>query len=81
MDYIPKAPPEIQWTDPDITVRYEMDKLNFDLKISNGDFQFIPGDISLEIEQMPDVRIEYVGGPIYVPPSADPNYKGVDVMA
>lgn len=81
MDFIPKAPPEIQWTDPDITVRYEMDKLNFDLKISNGDFQFIPGDISLEIEQMPDVRIEYVGGPIYVPPSADPNYKGVDVMA
>lgn len=81
MDFIPKAGPNIQWTDPDITVRYEMDKLNFDLKISNGDFQFIPGDISLEITQMPDVNIEYIGGPIYVPPSSDPNYEGIDVMA
>lgn len=81
MGFIPKAGPNIQWTDPDITVRYEMDKLNFDLKISNGDFQFIPGDISLEITQMPDVNIEYIGGPIYVPPSSDPDYEGIDVMA
>ncbi len=81
MGFIPKAGPNIQWSDPDITVRYEMDKLNFDWRISQGDFQFIPGDISLEITQMPDVRIQYIGGPIYVPPSSDPNYEGIDVMA
>lgn len=81
MGFIPKAGPDIQWTEPDITMQYEMDKLNFNLKIANGDFQFIPGDISLDITQMPDVRIEYIGGPMYVPPSADPSYKAVDVMA
>ena len=81
MDFIPKAGPDIQWTEPDITMQYEMDKLNFDLKIANGDFQFIPGDVTLNITQMPDVRIEYIGGPMYVPPSADPNYQAVDVMA
>ena len=29
--------------------------------------------------QRPDVVIKYVGGPIYVPPSSDPNYVPVDV--
>ena len=31
--------------------------------------------------QRPDVVIKYVGGPIYVPPSSDPNYTPVDVEA
>ena len=56
-----------------------MDKLNFDLKVLNGNYEFIPGNIEMSITQHPDVLIEYVGGPIYVPPSADPNY--VDVRA
>jgi len=30
---------------------------------------------------MPDVIIKYVGGPLYVPPSADPDYQPVDVQA
>lgn len=81
MGFIPSARPNIQWTEPDITMRYEMDKLNFNLKIDKGDFQFIPGDVTLEINQMPDVNIEYIGGPMYVPPSADPSHQGVDVKA
>ncbi len=65
----------------DLTIRYQMDKMNFDMKVANGNFEFIPGNISLEITQYPEVQIEYVGGPIYVPPSADPNYESVDVRA
>lgn len=29
--------------------------------------------------QRPDVIIKYVGGPLYVPPSADPDYEPVDI--
>lgn len=65
----------------DLTIRYQMDKMNFDMKVANGNFEFIPGNIKLEITQYPEVQLEYVGGPIYVPPSADPNYEGVDVKA
>ena len=65
----------------DLTIRYQMDKMNFDMKVANGNFEFIPGTINVEITQYPDVQIEYVGGPIYVPPSADPNYESVDVKA
>ncbi|HEY5557150.1 hypothetical protein [Acetobacterium sp.] len=40
----------------------------------NQNFQFVPPDIELKITQRPKVIIKYVGGPIYAPASADPNY-------
>lgn len=81
MRFIPEAGPNIQWSEPNISSRYEMDRLRFNLKIDKGDFQYIPGDVTLEITQMPDVNIKYVGGPTYVPPSSDPNYEKIDVQA
>jgi len=81
MDFLPKGGVNIQWDEGDIEIRYEMDKMNFDWKIDKGEFKFTPGDIEITVEQQPDVVIKYVGGPIYVPPSADPNYKPVDVEA
>ncbi len=81
MGFIPKVGPNIQWNDPDISIHFQRDRLNFDLKLSKGDFNYTPGDFTLEITQMPDVRIEYVGGFTYVPRSSDPNYEGIDVMA
>ena len=67
--------------DGSMEIRYEMDKLNFDWKIDQGEFKFTPGDIEITVEQHPSVTIKYIGGPIYVPPSADPNYEPVDVKA
>lgn len=81
LGFTPSAPVEINYQAPDLTINYEMDKLNFDLKVANGNFEFIPGNIEMSITQHPDVLIEYVGGPIYVPPSADPNYVPLDVRA
>ena len=82
IDFIPKAGPDITWDPAEMNIRYEMDKLNFDWKISKGDFKFTPGDIEFTVTQRPEVIVKYVGGPIYVPPSADPNYEeSVDVKA
>jgi hypothetical protein len=72
--FTPTARPELNWSEPEITMEYELDKLNFDWKVMNGNFQFVPGNIEFSITQHPDVVIEYIGGPIYVPPSADPEY-------
>lgn len=74
IQFLPSAEPEFNWSAPEMTIEYQMDKLNFDWKVLNGDFEFIPGDIQVSVTQMPDVNIEYIGGPIYVPPSADPEY-------
>lgn len=74
IEFLPSSSPEFNWSKPEINIEYEMDKLNFEWKISNGDFEFIPGDIDISVTQMPDVRIEYTGGPIYFPASSDPEY-------
>ena len=79
LDFLPKVGPEITWDPGEMNIRYEMDKLNFDWRMGEGEFKFTPGDIELTVTQRPDVVIKYVGGPIYVPPSSDPNYVPVDV--
>ena len=79
LDFIPKTGPEIDWDPAELNIKYEMDKLTFDWKINQTGFEFVPGDIEFTVTQRPEVVIKYVGGPIYVPPSADPNYEPVDV--
>ncbi|MCI2106684.1 MAG: DUF6470 family protein [Intestinimonas sp.] len=81
IQFLPTQGPNISWDKGEISIRYEMDKLNFDWRAQNGDVQFIPGDIQISVTQQPDVIIKYVGGPLYVPPSADPDYQSVDVQA
>ena len=79
LDFLPKGGAEITWDPGELNVRYEMDKLNIDWRMGTGDFEFTPGDIEFTVTQRPDVVIKYIGGPIYVPPSSDPNYEPVDV--
>ena len=68
-------------SDAEMNIRFEMDKLNFDMRLSAQEFEFTPGDIEFTVSQRPEVIITYVGGPIYVPPSSDPDYEPVDVQA
>jgi len=81
LQFLPSVPPEITWDPGEMNIRYEMDKLNFDWRVNQPKFEFTPGDIELSVTQQPDVIIKYVGGPLYVPPSSDPNYEPVDVQA
>ena len=77
--FLPSAAPDISWDGGEMNIRYEMDKLNFDWRMNQMNFTFVPGDIEFTMTQRPDVVIKYVGGPLYVPPSSDPDYEPVDV--
>ena len=79
IQFLPDPGAEITWDPGEMSIRYEMDKLNIDWRMNEGSFEFTPGDIEFTVTQRPDVVIKYVGGPIYVPPSSDPNYEPVDV--
>ncbi len=81
MQFLPSTGPDISWEDAQLNIRYEMDKLNFDWRMNEGQFEFIPGNIEFSVTQQPDVIIKYIGGPVYVPPSSDPDYEAVDVKA
>lgn len=74
--FLPTVGAELNWDPGDMQIRFEMDKLNFDWRMNQTSFEFTPGDIQISVTQMPEVQIKYVGGPLYVPPSADPNYEG-----
>lgn len=81
IDFLPSAAPDISWEGGEKSIRYEMDKLNFDWRMDQMQFTFVPGDIEFTMKQRPDVIIKYVGGPLYVPPSSDPNHEPIDVQA
>ncbi|MCL2053906.1 MAG: DUF6470 family protein [Oscillospiraceae bacterium] len=71
-------------------VSFSNGKLSIDYNVDNGvdildilksKFEFIPGKIEVVVTQMPKLEIEYTGGPIYFPRSADPNYEPPLVLA
>ena len=76
MEFLPKE-------NADIT--FDAGKLNIEYQIGNQDFnwdihpesplEFIPGSVEFIVRDRPRVEIEYIGDPIYVPPSANPNYE------
>lgn len=81
IQFLPEVGPDISWTGGEMSIRYEMDKLNFDWRMNQMQFTFVPGDIEFKVTQQPDVVIKYIGGPLYVPPSAAPNYEPLDTKA
>ncbi len=81
LDFIPKGGVDLQWEGGEMQIRYEMDKLNFNWKTGGVGFEFVPGDIEISVVQRPEVIIKYVGEPMYVPPSANPNYQPINVEA
>ena len=66
----------------DPAFHFENMQINFDISnlhtdmpaIENLDTDFLPPDLELKVVEWPKVIIKYVGGPIYIPPSADPDY-------
>ena len=81
IQFLPTSDADLSWTGGEMSIHYEMDKLNFDWRMEQMKFTFVPGDIEFTMTQRPDVIIKYVGGSLYVPPSSDPNYEPVDVKA
>ncbi len=80
LDFLPKEGPDISWDGGKLSIHYQMDELNMDWDTTGlTNFEFIPGKIEFDVKQMPKVEIEYLGGPIYVPPSADPELKGQEI--
>ena len=52
----------------DFNIQYQTDRMNFDVRVAGGDIEYIPGSVDFTITQWPDVLIEYIGQPMYVPP-------------
>lgn len=76
MEFLPKEGADITFDGGKLSIDYQMGEQEFDWDImSQLPMEFIPGSVELIVRDRPRVEIEYTGGPIYFPASADPDYK------
>lgn len=74
-DHGPYTPPEITGQPGSVSFDYQMDSLTFDWNVNTKpQLEYIPPSIEYSVTQYPEVIIEYIGEPIYVPARANPNY-------
>lgn len=84
LGFTPSVPANISWDPQQLNMQYEMDKLSFDWRTNQlPQMQYTPASIEYQVKQFPKIEIEYIGKPIYVPPSASPDYvpPKLDVVA
>jgi len=75
IDFIPKAAAKPAYGFERMNINFDMSQLTGGLPTAdNIDTSFLPPDLELKVVEMPKVIIKYVGGPLYIPKSADPNY-------
>lgn len=81
LGFAPEVGPDISWDIGGISMNFKMDDLGFDWKIEKPAINFIPGSIEFVVTEYASVEINYIGTPIFVPPSANPDYKELDTFA
>lgn len=80
LGFAPGVGPDISWDIGGISMSFEMDKLDFDWNIERPQIEFIPGSIEVIVKEYPRIEVNYIGTPIYIPPSANPDYKEIDTF-
>lgn len=76
MEFLPKEGADITFDGGKLNIEYQMGSQEFDWDVHPDlPMEFIPGSVELIVRDRPRVEIEYVGDPIYVPPSSNPNYE------
>lgn len=74
--FLPNGGTEISWIPNDLQKQYHPAEFDVKYQMSKYEFEYTPASIEFTVTQYPEVRIEYLGTPSYVPPSADPSYSG-----
>lgn len=76
MEFLPKEGADITFDEGKLNIDYQLGSQDFDWDtMARMPMEFIPGSVELIVRDRPRVEIEYVGEPIYVPASANPNYE------
>lgn len=76
MEFLPKEGADVTFEAGKLNIEYQMGSQDIDWNIHpDSPLEFIPGSVEFIVHDRPRVEIEYIGDPIYVPPSANPNYE------
>lgn len=75
LGFIPPTPSKVSFDPHQLSMKYDIDKLSFDWRKNNRpNMEFTPASIEFKIKNYARLEIEYLGGPNYIPKSADPDY-------
>ncbi|WP_099205324.1 DUF6470 family protein [Scatolibacter rhodanostii] len=74
--FLPSAGVDITWKPNEMEMNYTPGETNYNWEIKSPEFQYIPGSVKMRITEYASVDVEYLGSPMYVPPSADPTLLG-----
>ncbi|MEL7623605.1 MAG: DUF6470 family protein [Clostridiales bacterium] len=72
--FLPSTGTEISWIPHQIEADYKEGSMQYDWQIMRNVMNYVPGKIRMTMIQRPAVEIEYTGSPMYIPPSASPDY-------
>ncbi len=72
---VPVSPVDIHYIPANLAMDYKAGEMQTDWNIGRARLDFTPGSFGLNFTQYASIDIEYVGGFMYVPPSADPNFE------
>ncbi len=72
--FLPSGGVEISWEPNELNVKFTPGDVEMEWDRPQMELTYVPGSIRLEILEFAKVEIEYLGSPIYIPKSADPNY-------
>jgi len=73
--FIPNPGTEISWIPSEFSIDFKQGDLKYDWQVMRDIMNYVPGSVRMTILQQPKVNIEYMGRPVYIPPSADPEYE------
>ncbi|MCI9405330.1 MAG: hypothetical protein HFK04_00220 [Oscillospiraceae bacterium] len=73
--FLPSAGTDISWQPQQLNLDYDPGSVNFDWEVMRNVMDYVPGKFQMHITQYPEVQIEYLGEPRYVPPSSSPTYE------
>ena len=73
--FLPSAGPDVSWMPHQVNTTHQEAGLDINWEEMRNSLNYVPGDVRISILQHPGIEIEYLGSPLYMPPSADPNYE------
>ncbi len=72
--FLPSTGTEISWLPHKIKTDYKEGSLDYNWQDAKNVMNYVPGSVRMNMIQYPSVEIKYTGRPMYIPPSADPEY-------
>ncbi len=73
--FLPSGGADISWQPHSLDIEVMPGEINYDWQTEGNVLNYVPGSVRLKMLQYPSVNIQYMGGPMYIPKSADPNYQ------